>query len=129
MTKIKEDHFKSLFEGYDAPLPHGVILPEIVIEEKYYKMLGEHSSISNFNFLRKLCMKGVKELGIDKLDNAQVYYDRLKYELSMFDDLNFVDYILLNWDILNFCIENDIPVGLGRGSAPNQREYRSRYKS
>ena len=29
----------------------------------------------------------------------------------------FVDYILLNWDIINFCHEHDIPTGPGRGSA------------
>ncbi len=38
-------------------------------------------------------------------------------ELEVFKDLGFVDYVLLIWDILNFCHENDIPVGPGRGSA------------
>jgi DNA polymerase-3 subunit alpha len=38
-------------------------------------------------------------------------------ELSIFKELDFVDYVLLNWDILNFCHENNIPTGPGRGSA------------
>ena len=38
-------------------------------------------------------------------------------ELSVLQDLGFVDYILLNWDVLNFCHENHIPTGPGRGSA------------
>jgi DNA polymerase-3 subunit alpha len=46
-----------------------------------------------------------------------LYYNRLKEELDIFNDLGFVDYVLLNWDIINFCIENGIPVGAGRGSA------------
>ena len=46
-----------------------------------------------------------------------MYYNRLKEELDIFNDLGFVDYVLLNWDIINFCIENGIPVGAGRGSA------------
>ena len=39
-------------------------------------------------------------------------------ELGTLQDLGFVDYILLNWDVINFCHENEIPVGRGRGSAP-----------
>jgi DNA polymerase-3 subunit alpha len=38
-------------------------------------------------------------------------------ELSVLNDLGFIDYILLNWDILNFCHETGIPTGAGRGSA------------
>jgi len=38
-------------------------------------------------------------------------------ELQFFHELDFVDYVLLNWDILNFCHENNIPTGPGRGSA------------
>lgn len=109
--------FLQKFNKYKSPLPHGLRLPKIEIEEKYYKMLNEHSSISNFDFLRKLCWKGVKDLGIDKRNNSQEYFDRLSMELDTFKDLGFVDYVLLNWDILNFCHENKIPVNRGRGSA------------
>ena len=38
-------------------------------------------------------------------------------ELSVLQELGFVDYILLNWDVLNFCNQNLIPTGPGRGSA------------
>ena len=38
-------------------------------------------------------------------------------ELKILKDLGFIDYILLNWDILHFCQESDIPTGPGRGSA------------
>jgi len=59
----------------------------------------------------------MKSKGINKFANKQVYLDRVKMELDVLDELGFVDYILLNWDILNFCHENDIPTGPGRGSA------------
>jgi DNA polymerase-3 subunit alpha len=59
----------------------------------------------------------VLEKGVDKKQNCQVYYDRVKTELSLFEELGFIDYVLLNWDILNFCHENKIPTGPGRGSA------------
>jgi DNA polymerase-3 subunit alpha len=50
------------------------------------------------------------------LNNNQ-YTERLEMELDIFKELDFVDYVLLNWDILNFCHENNIPTGAGRGSA------------
>ena len=108
---------ESKYTGYDTPFPVGVKLPEIKIQKKYYDEVSCSDLEDNFQFLRKLCFTRLKQRGIDKLDNAQVYYDRLKEELNVFDDLGFVDYILLNWDIMNFCKENDIPTGAGRGSA------------
>tara|TARA_R100001591_G_scaffold27031_1_gene37366 strand:- start:3773 stop:6328 length:2556 start_codon:yes stop_codon:yes gene_type:complete len=105
------------YTGYKTPFPVGVKLPEIEIEKKYYDQVSCDDLGNTFQFLRKLCFSKVKEKGIDKLDNATVYYERLKEELTIFDELGFVDYILLNWDILNYCKENDIPTGAGRGSA------------
>ena len=105
------------YTSYDKPFPPGVKLPKIVIADKYYESVNCPIGDTNFNFLRHLCMHGVKEKGIDKLDNAKVYYDRLKSELAILDDLGFIDYILLNWDIIKFCLESDIPTGAGRGSA------------
>jgi len=107
----------STYTGYNTPFPVGVKLPEIKIEKKYYEEVACSNLEDNFQFLRKLCFKRLKEKGIDSLENSQVYYKRLKEELTIFDELGFVDYILLNWDIINFCKENKIPTGAGRGSA------------
>ena len=109
--------FMKKFSPYEDCCPPGVRLPEIEIEDKYYKMLDSSSNISNHDFLRKLCHKGVYDKGIDKFDNKKAYFDRAKSELKILSELGFIDYILLNWDILNFCHENDIPTGPGRGSA------------
>ena len=105
------------YKTYHTPFPVGVKLPEIIIEKKYYDEVSSSDLEDNYQFLRKLCFKKLKEKGIDKFDNATLYYNRLKEELDIFNDLGFVDYVLLNWDIINFCIENGIPVGAGRGSA------------
>ena len=109
--------FTDQFTGYTDCVPPGVRLPKIKISAKQYQNLGTEKDISNYDFLRKLCLKGVKDKGIDKFPNAQEYYDRAKEELKILQDLGFIDYILLNWDILNFCHENNIPTGPGRGSA------------
>jgi len=110
-------NFTEKFSHYEDCTPPGVRLPNIKIEKKYYKMLDASPGISNFDFLRKLCHKGVYDRGIDSRENKQDYFERAKQELSILEELGFIDYILLNWDILNYCHENDIPTGPGRGSA------------
>lgn len=102
---------------YKQPMPPGVRLPEIKVDAKFYEELNIPSDTSNFNLLRQLCLKGVKDRGINSLSNKQKYFDRVKMELDVLKDLGFIDYILLNWDVLNFCHENKIPTGPGRGSA------------
>jgi DNA polymerase-3 subunit alpha len=114
MTNFLQD-----FKPYKDCVPPGVRLPSIEIEDKYYKALGVSSDISTYDFLRKLCLQGVKDREIDTKTKSEqeAYYSRAKMELEVLRDLGFIDYILLNWDILNFCHENDIPTGPGRGSA------------
>ena len=109
--------FLNQFTQYEEYAPPGVLLPSLEILPKYYKNLKLSEDVSNFDFLRKLCMDGVKRKGIDKFKNKKIYYERVKEELTILKDLGFIDYILLNWDILNFCHENKIPTGPGRGSA------------
>lgn len=109
--------FTKDFTQYIDYAPPGVRLPEIKIEEKYYKELGVSRNISNYEFLKELCLKAAKDKKLSKLVNKKDYYDRIKEELSILKELGFIDYILLNWDILNFCHENKIPTGPGRGSA------------
>ena len=109
--------FTEQFTDYKDCCPPGVRLPEIEIEQKYYDILKSDNTISNFEFLKKLCHKGVYDKGIDKFNNKKDYFDRAKEELKILKELGFIDYILLNWDIINFCHEQDIPTGPGRGSA------------
>ena len=105
------------FEVYNDCAPPGVRLPEIKIENRHYENLSIKNDCSNFEFLKHLCKKGLKDKKINEFSNKKIYISRLKMELDILNDLGFVDYILLNWDILNYCHENDIPVGPGRGSA------------
>lgn len=109
--------FKSKFKKYKNCMEPGVILPKIKVEQKKLNKLGIKTFKDNSDLLRKLCHKGVDSLGIKDKENRQDYYDRAKMELNILDELGFTDYILLNWDILFFCQENNIPTGPGRGSA------------
>lgn len=44
------------------------------------------------------------------------YYDRLKYEIEVINNMGFVGYFLIVQDFINWAKENDVPVGPGRGS-------------
>ena len=64
--------FTDQFTDYKECCPPGVRLPEIEIEQKYYDML-EADNIFNYEFLRKLCHKGVYDKGIEQ--NKKEYFD------------------------------------------------------
>lgn len=104
------------FQKYSKVLNRGVILPSISIDQRFYDELGLKNTVSNYEFLRRLCWKGIQDKGIDKLPNKQEYYDRVKRELETFEELGFCPYILLNWQILSFCEKEKIVTGKGRGS-------------
>ena len=109
--------FAAKFTKYDKCAPPGVLLPKIKIEKKFYKKLRLKEDVDNVAFIKKLCWERMKEIGINKDPNKEAYYERAATELNILHELGFIDYILLNWDILNYCHENNIPTGPGRGSA------------
>jgi DNA polymerase III subunit alpha len=108
--------FFSAFSPYDNCVPPGVRLPTIKILNKYYKSLGISEDVPNSVFLKELCLANLNGRGFSDLEINE-YKERLTYELETLENLGFTDYILLNWDVINFCHENNIPVGPGRGSA------------
>jgi DNA polymerase-3 subunit alpha len=106
-------NFLDDIKPYENAMLPGVRLPQISIDSKYYDKLKLSTGSDNFTFLKTLCYRSLENKNL----NTQIYVDRLEMELSIFKELDFVDYVLLNWDILNFCHENNIPTGPGRGSA------------
>lgn len=109
--------FLDQFESVKVSLP-GVRLPEFTVEKRWKDKAGAKDDCSNYEFLRTLCIKGFKDLGLKKgTSGYDDYGKRVKYELEIINELGFVDYILLVWDVINYCNENSIPTGLGRGSA------------
>ena len=114
---LTQNLFLNKFDNLDLGL-HGVRLPEFSIESSYKRQLNLSEDVENYEFLRALSLNGFKKLNITK-DNKDYkkYVDRAKHELETLKELGFIDYILLVWDVINFCKTNDIPIGLGRGSA------------
>jgi len=103
------------FNTLELPL-YGVRLPEFNIENRLKNKYNLQDSASNYDFLIQVCRANFKKLNISKEDYSK-YSERVKYELETIKELGFLDYILLVWTVINYCNENSIPVGLGRGSA------------
>lgn len=111
------NEFYSISEVYDTPMLEGVILPKANIVPEEAISLGLSPDCTSLKFLRKLCEDGMIKKGLDKSEKYEEYKKRLDYELEVLDACGFVDYMLLNREIIQFCNASQIPVGDGRGSA------------
>ncbi len=107
-----ETDFFNDFEKVDMSVK-GVRLPTVKIPEEYIQKFGLDENISSGEFLRVLVRHGLQEKGLyDKPE----YIARVKREFKVLVETGLDAYILLVWDIVNFCKEKDIPIGKGRGS-------------
>lgn len=64
-------------------------------------------------------LKALVKKGLDKRLNGKVsdeYKNRIMYELSIIEKMNYVDYFLIVYDFILFAKKHDILVGPGRGS-------------
>ncbi len=88
----------------------------VEIEFGHYKVphYDAPQGYDSWTYLNKLCQDGMKERYPDDDGTLQ---ERLSYELDTIKNMGFVDYFLIVWDYINFCRENGIAVGPGRGSA------------
>lgn len=109
---IQDSEFVKEFDSLDLPIK-GVRFPKIEISEKVRQKLNLPLDCTNYDILEKLSRKGLQKLNLDKKE----YEERLKYELNIVNELEFTDYFLLVWDVINFAKENRIAVGTARGSA------------
>jgi DNA polymerase-3 subunit alpha len=68
----------------------------------------------NKSYLRELCYRGLEERYKEPEDKLK---KRLEYELSIIEEMGYVEYFLIVWDFINYAKSRGIMVGPGRGSA------------
>lgn len=87
---------------------HNTKMPEYPLPEGY----------TAFSYLKELCNKGFeKRYGSFSKEDKEDIKKQLEYQLDVIKNMGYVEYFLIVWDYINWCRENDIPVGPGRGSA------------
>ncbi|RZQ62852.1 error-prone DNA polymerase [Amycolatopsis suaedae] len=69
------------------------------------------------SYLRKLAYDGAARHYGSRAVNSRPYA-QIEHELKIIEDLRFPGYFLIVWDIVDFCVRNDI-LCQGRGSAAN----------
>lgn len=85
------------------------------LEKAKLPKFASPNNLASEDYLVSLCVKG-----LELRRNNQVSYEyseRLKYELSIINQMGFADYFLIVYDIILFARKNDIYVGPGRGSS------------
>lgn len=70
--------------------------------------------LTNQQYLRQLCQTGLSQRYDQVTPELQ---ERLDYELSVIENMGYVEYFLIVWDFIDFAKRNGIMVGPGRGSA------------
>lgn len=103
-TVVISDGAKALFETDRN------FMPQYDMTDKEKERWGDRHSM----FL------GLLKEGFDKLvpeEKKEVYKKRLEHEIYVLEATNNVDYMLVQYDTVNWARENGILVGCGRGSA------------
>lgn len=70
---------------------------------------------TSHNMFIQLLEEGLERLVPEK--KREQYRKQMEYEKYVIESTNNVDYLLVQWDCVNWCRRNDIFVGCGRGSA------------
>ncbi len=99
------DNTQKIADRCNVEIEFGVTkLPHFEVPEGY----------DSWTYLNKLCLDGLHER---YPEDDGTLKERLDYELSVIQRMGYVDYFLIVWDYINYCRQNDIAVGPGRGSA------------
>ncbi len=113
-----EDEMKSAFPNMEeAVLNTQKIADRCNVEFEFGKIklpFFNTGGQDHFEYFRERCYKGLcKNYGENP---AKEIVDRLEYELSVINQMGYVDYYLIVWDFINYAKTHNIPVGPGRGS-------------
>ena len=123
--QTKEFHFRSpeemreLFAQWPEALPNTLKIAdmcnlEIPLRKHLIPEYAAPEGKSKSTFLRDLVMLGLE----DRYGGqpSQVHLERAEYELGVIEQMGFVDYFLVVWDLIKEARSKGIPVGPGRGS-------------
>jgi len=86
---------------------------EIVFGQLHFPSYDVPEGYTPFEYLRHQCDIGYKRRYGDNME----HYRRLEYELSVINQMGYVDYFLIVWDFIKYAKDHGIMVGPGRGSA------------
>lgn len=109
--------FTKSFTPYEIPQYGLVRLPKVEISAEQKRAVGLVESATNREYLHALARQGFKaKRGELKPELFKEYGVRAKYELEIFEELGFTDYVLLVWLVIAKARELGVFIDYGRGS-------------
>ncbi len=114
-----EQEMRELFPEYPEAIENTARIAELCnLEIEFGKRrlpaFRSPEGLGSTEYFRILCREGFKRR---YPKGGAGYAERLEFEMSMIERMGFVDYFLIVQDFVAYARSNDIPVGLGRGSA------------
>ncbi|MDE6747736.1 MAG: DNA polymerase III subunit alpha, partial [Lachnospiraceae bacterium] len=114
-----EEEMKGLFPyAWEAVENTQRIADRCHVEIKFGEYKVPHYDVpegyDSWSYLNELCTQGLAQR---YPDDDGTLREKMDYELNIIKTMGFVDYFLIVWDYINYCRENGIAVGPGRGSA------------
>lgn len=104
---------QAIANSYEIAQRCNVTLPKI--DPLHYPLPEGYKDAKSL--FRKWCEEGWKERGIHLKENKKAYQERIRHEMALIEEKNFIDYFLVISDAVKFAKRNGIPVGPARGSA------------
>jgi len=98
---------KDMIEIYDIGIKQSYQMPKIEIPSKYN---------SNYEYFLDLIKEGIEN---KVLSDKQETIARVKREIPILKELDYIDYFLLLKDLVKLAKDNNIPIGYSRGSGAN----------
>ncbi|MBQ6583288.1 MAG: DNA polymerase III subunit alpha [Mogibacterium sp.] len=91
---------------------------EFTFGEYHLPEYSPPEGLTNDEYLRKLCYQGLAvRYGDEAMAETSSYRQRLEEELSVIENMGYVEYFLIVWDFIHYAKSHGIAVGPGRGSA------------
>lgn len=125
---MSAEEYINFFKKYHPDFPQDKVIEAIANTEKYLgneKIEMETDQCifpkidippqykDDLDYIRHLLWNSMKEKGLDKKPE---YIERVKEELEIMNNDGFVPYFLVLYDVFNWCRQNNVMTGPGRGS-------------
>ncbi len=109
--EIMVDNTVLIAEGSDAEYDFTQnYMPEYQMTEEEEAKYGD-----THNMFLQLCYEGLKR--VTPPGHEEEYRKRLEYEIDVLEQTDSINYMLVNWDCVNWARKNGVQTGVGRGSA------------
>lgn len=85
-------------------------------QEIHLPQITESKGRIESRMMRQICERNFDKLVGGELQDNEEYWERFREEFRIIRSKKFIRYFLIVWELVNWCRENDVMVGPGRGS-------------